>query len=103
MRYPEAWVLVLPLTGDSPLVPQDTSPLGLQGPSLGPFASMDCPDLPLCDQRLLEATVKNNDVVQPCNFPLRETNQESERPNRFPRITQQVQGLPRLQTRETGL
>lgn len=95
MTYPQARVLVLSLTGGSPLVPQ--------GPSLEPSASMDYPELPLCDQRLLEATVKNNDIVQPCNFPFKETNQESERPNRFPRITQQVQGLTRLQTRETGL
>lgn len=94
---------VLPLTGGAPLVPQGASPLDRQGPSLEPSASVDCPELPLCDQRLLEETVKNNDVVQPYHFPFKETNQESERPNRFPRITQQVQGLTRLQARETGL
>lgn len=44
----------------------------------------------MCDQRLLGTTVKNTDVVQPCSFPFKETNQEPERPNGFSKITQPI-------------
>lgn len=63
---------------------------------IGTLCLCELPRVILCDQRLLGATVKTTDVVQPYNFPFKETNQEPERPRGFPKIIQQVQGLARV-------